>query len=94
VSGYHLLIAQQVAAGGPPTMALWLVQSGLVGGIAAVFGILHRSAERAKQEAVAAERRRADDWRVSAELANARADERDRQLWTVLSAVKDSAGTA
>jgi hypothetical protein len=93
VTGYHLLIAQQALADGPPTLVLWVVQSGLVGGIAAVFGILHRAAERAKAEAVAAERRRADDWRVSAELANARADERDRQLWTVLSAVKGSAGT-
>jgi hypothetical protein len=94
VTGYQLLVAQQALGGGPPALVLWMVQSGLVGGIAAVFGVLHRSAERAKQEAVAAERRRADDWRVSAELANARADERDRQLWTVLSAVKGSAGAA
>lgn len=88
------MLAQRAAEAEPPTLVLWVVQGGLITLLSTVFGILHRAAERANGRAVAAEQRRADDWRVAAERASARADERDRQLWTVLSAVKSPAGAS
>lgn len=64
-----------------------LVEGGLVAGIASVFGMLHRSAVRAYKDAAAT-------WRETAQLERTRADELSRQLFTVLGAVKDTAGAA
>lgn len=58
----------------------WLAQGGVVGIIAWAGVVLHRSAIRAHQQ-------RADDWRASSDLHEARADERSRQLMHVLAAV-------
>lgn len=58
----------------------WLAQGGVVGIIAWVGVMLHRSAIRAHQQ-------RADDWHASSDLHAARADERSRQLMHVLAAV-------
>lgn len=64
----------------------WITQGGVVGVVAWVFALLHRSAIRS-------ESRRADDWRAAAHLERARSDELSRQLATVLSAVRSTAGT-
>lgn len=58
----------------------WLAQGGVVGILAWVGVMLHRSAIRAHE-------RRADDWHTAADLQAARADERSRQLMHVLAAV-------
>jgi hypothetical protein len=59
-------------------------QAGITGAVIWALVVLHRSAVRAHRE-------RADDWRIAAQTATDRADERDRQLWAVLSAVKEKA---
>lgn len=59
-------------------------QTGIIGLVALIFYWLHR-------DAIASERRRADDWRLAAQAAQARADERDRQLAHVLAAVPRAA---
>jgi hypothetical protein len=58
----------------------WLAQGGVVGILAWVGVMLHRSAIRAHEQ-------RADDWHASSDLHSARADERSRQLMHVLAAV-------
>lgn len=58
-------------------------QSGVMGLIALVATLWHRDAIRVHDQ-------RAKDWRAVAEQAQARADERDRQLIHLLSAVKDT----
>lgn len=87
----ELLPWAQEAVADPPTLVAQLAPWGVLSAAVSVFALMWRSTERSKQETVAAERRRADDWRSAAQLATERADERDRQLWSVLSAVKDKA---
>jgi len=59
------------------SVAPWLAQGGALGVVAMVFYRLHR-------DAVAAEQRRADDWRKAWEAERERADVRDGQLGILL----------
>jgi hypothetical protein len=63
-------------------LAQLAAEGGIMGAVIWAMVWLHRSA-------VAAEQRRADDWRSVAKLASDRADERDRQLISLLSAVRE-----
>lgn len=70
-----------------PELVALLIQGGIIGAVASVFGMLHRSAVRAHE-------RRADDWRSAFELERHRADEATRQLATLLGAVRETASAA
>lgn len=59
------------------SVAPWLAQGGALGVVSWVFYRLHR-------DAIAAEQRRADDWRAAAEATQARADVREEQLGIML----------
>lgn len=84
---FELALMAQQAAADPPGLATQLAPWGVLTAAVGLFAALLRST-------VAAHKARADDWRTAAKAAQDRADERDRQLWAVLSAVKDRAGAA
>lgn len=62
----------------------WLAQGGVTGILAWVGYRLH-------VDAINAERRRADDWRAVAEMNGKRADLREQQMSTLLSATREPA---
>lgn len=70
-------------------LAPWLAQGGIVGVLAWLGYRLHKDAIDAKQEAIAAESRRADDARSRAEAAEKRADLREKQIDILLSKVQE-----
>lgn len=83
----ELILLAQEAAADPPGLAVQLTPWGVLTLAISLFTMMWRSTVNAHAQ-------RANDWRAAAQLASTRADERDRQLWSVLSAVKDKAGTA
>jgi hypothetical protein len=72
----------------------WIAGGGLPG-LAWIVYRLHKDAVTATQkgaeQAIAAERQRADDWRAAAEAAAKRADVREQQLATLLRAAREPA---
>lgn len=62
----------------------WLVSGGLV----ALLTLLARVFLKLHNDAVDAERRRADDWREAHKAEVARGEVRDRQLEVIMSALK------
>lgn len=69
--------------------APWLAQGGVTGVLAWLGYRLHKDAIDAKQEAILAESRRADDARSRAEAAEKRADLREKQIDILLSRVQE-----